>query len=139
VVRDLSSFAIKDKNNLTNTGSVKFWVTNTRGFRFLSLKNWHYPNTIVGGLFSKYNIDSIELQNQDLTINTSFRVQGSRLYFNYINFPTDSLAYEKKVLKRFFSCTWWVRYRYDWSRVQIRLYRSVFGDTVWIPKSLLQR
>jgi hypothetical protein len=24
VVRDLSSFAIKDKNNLTNTGSVKF-------------------------------------------------------------------------------------------------------------------
>ena len=76
VVQDLFSFAIKDKNN---------------------------PQiAIVGGLFNQYNIDSIRLLNEDLTLNISFRIESSRLYFNYINFPSDSIAYDNKIFKRYF-------------------------------------
>lgn len=76
VTQDLFSFAIKDKKKPTTT--------------------------IVGGLFSRYNIDSIQLLNEDLTLNTSFKIVSSRLYFNYIDFPKDSVAYENKILKRYF-------------------------------------
>lgn len=76
VIRDLFSFTIKDKNN---------------------------PQiAIVGGLFSQYNTDSIKLFDDDFSINNSFKIINNGLYFNYINFPKDSVAYQNKIYKRYF-------------------------------------
>jgi hypothetical protein len=76
VVQDLFSFIIRDKNN---------------------------PQIVLlGDQFSQYDTDSIKLYNEDFSINTSFKIIGDGPYFNYIHFPADSIAYEKKISKRFF-------------------------------------
>jgi hypothetical protein len=76
VVQDLFSFIIRDKSNT--------------------------QIVILGDQFSHYDTDSIKLCNGDLSINTSFKIIGDGPYFNFINFPTDSISYEKKISKRFF-------------------------------------
>lgn len=76
VIQDLFSFTISDKNN---------------------------PQiAIVGGLFSQYNTDSIKLFNEDFSVNNSFKMINNGLYFNFMNFPKDSVAYKNKIYKRYF-------------------------------------
>jgi predicted small lipoprotein YifL len=76
VIQDLFPFTIRDKNN---------------------------PQiAIVGGLFSQYNTDSIQLINEDLLVNNSFKMINNGLYFNFISFPKDSVAYQNKISKRYF-------------------------------------
>lgn len=69
----------------------------------LTIRDKQNPHIIiVGGFFSQYNTDSIILLDEDMAISKSFQIINDGLYFNFIDFPKDSIAYNTKILKKYF-------------------------------------